>query len=178
MRLRESQWDCESLSWTVSVLVRQRDSQWNYLAIGFWEMIAWLVKLCAGSVTYDILKMHAVTCIWRALVFSGTGVCSWWFLVVPVILPLEWMHIRYCASMVPQGTYMKRPFFKCRFRAGFYRFLGTMKSVRNIASMIQCDFRSDAVGETRDPLETGRKRSHFSSVPVGSGGLNHRPGNS
>ena len=58
----------------------------------------------------------------------------------------------------------------------FQFFRDTMKSVRNTASTIRCDCRSDPVGKTGDPSGVDWKASRFWLVLVGSGGRNHRPG--
>ena len=67
-------------------------------------------------------------------------------------------------------------FFPQQDTAWFPSFPGTVKSVRNTASTIRCDFWSDAVGKTADPSGTEWKASHFPSVLVGSRGRNHRSG--
>ena len=55
----------------------------------------------------------------------------------------------------------------------FQSFLDTVKSVRNTASTIRCDFRSDPAGKTGDPSGADWKASRFRLVLVGSGGQNH-----
>ena len=66
-------------------------------------------------------------------------------------------------------------FFPAQDTDWFQSFPGTMKSVRDTASTIRCDFRSDAVGKTADPSGTEWNASHFPSILVDSGGRNHRP---
>ena len=67
-------------------------------------------------------------------------------------------------------------FFPVLDTSWFHSFSGTVKSVRNTASTIRCDFRSDPVGETRDPSGVDWKASRFRLVLVGSRGRNHGPG--
>ena len=76
----------------------------------------------------------------------------------------------------PVGNLYGSRFFPVLDTDWFQSFPGTVKSVRNTASTIRCDFRSDPVGKTGDPSGVDWKASRFQLILVGSGGQNHGTG--